>query len=371
MSDTAVSDRSGDHKVLPPGKMDVKRSTDTGGAGKTKGTQTGLSRKEKAKRKQLTVMMKKVCKIYGGEENPVQALTGVSLQLRKGSICAIMGPSGSGKSTLINLVGSLDGPSEGEVIIDSINLENMNSRELTEYRRDKVGFVFQTFNLLPNLTAVENVELPMEFTGVASGERRERARQLLKTVGMEHREEHIPMDLSGGERQRVAIARALANNPQIILADEPTGNLDSDSGEKVIELLKSLARKGNKTLIIVTHDMKVAEMTDRIITLKDGKIKEIIDVGDINVRQALSRELEIPRHLLDKLFSEGYDRRERILKVTEAELLMKNFKKKDKQLIMERIGKFRSEVSGNICHDCNMEIPLKDIGFCPFCGRKL
>ena len=359
----------------------VPTGTDTGQESETKEeTKPGKEEKGKPekgkktkerKKEKFTLLLKGVSRIYGDGGAEVAALVGVNLNLRKGSVSAIMGPSGSGKSTLINLIGSLDVPSRGEVVVDGVNLEHMSAKELTAYRREKVGFVFQSFNLLPNLTAVENVELPMEFCGVGSEERRERAEKLLKAVKMESRGDHLPGDLSGGEKQRVAIARSLANNPAIILADEPTGNLDTKSGTKVIQLLKSLARNRNKTLLIVTHDQKIAEMTDRIITLEDGKIAEIRDVGDSNPKQALARELDIPGHLVERLFSMGYDELEKILHLNEAELMVKNFKKKDKRSIMDKIAEFKHLVSKNICYDCAREIPIRGVSFCPFCGARL
>ena len=321
--------------------------------------------------KGYAVVLKTVSKHYGDKVNVVMALNRVNLKLKRGTRSAVMGPSGSGKSTLINMIGSLDVPTDGEVIIDGINLENMTARELTQYRREKVGFVFQTFNLLPNLTALENVELPMEFLGKGKEERLERAERLLKSVKMERRTTHLPGDLSGGEKQRVAIARALANKPSIILADEPTGNLDSKSGKAIIELLKGLAKSRNKTLIIVTHDQKIAEMTDRIITIEDGEITEIRDVGDTNTKLTITRDLDLPRHLVDKLFSAGYDDLEKILDISEAELMVKNFKKKDKKLIMDQISKYKRDVGGNICPRCSKEIPIKGVKFCPFCSAEL
>jgi len=336
------------------------------------GKQNDASKQDgKKDEKENVVVLRNVSKHYGDKVNTVLALKMVNLKLKRGTISAVMGPSGSGKSTLINMIGSLDVPTDGEVIIDGSKLENMAARELTRYRREKVGFVFQTFNLLPNLTALENVELPMEFLGKSKEERQERAERLLKAVKMERRTTHLPGDLSGGEKQRVAIARALANKPSIILADEPTGNLDSKSGKAIIELLKGLARSRNKTLIIVTHDQKIAEMTDRIIIIEDGKITDIRDVGDTNTKLTIARDLDLPHHLVNKLFSAGYDELEKMLKISEAELMVKNFKKKDKKLIMGRIGQYRRDVGGVVCPRCSKEIPIKGVKFCPFCSAEL
>jgi putative ABC transport system ATP-binding protein len=358
-------------EVQLPGEDTKKEQTPKEPETRSQEKETPKLKGSPPKKENHVVLLKKVLKVYGEGDTEVAALRGVNLQLTKGSVTAIMGPSGSGKSTLINLIGSLDVPTKGEVVVDGVNLEHMSAKELTVYRREKVGFVFQTFNLLPNLSAVENVELPMEFVGKHAAERRERALKLLKSVKLENRADHIPGDLSGGERQRVAIARALANNPAIILADEPTGNLDTKSGEGIIKLLKELATRHHKTLLMVTHDMKIAEMTDRIVSLEDGKIESIRDVGQGNIKQGLSRELGLQIHLVERLFSEGFDTRDKILQLTEGELMMKNFKKKDKEAIMARIDKFRRVVTDNICHECNVEIPLMGVAFCPYCGGDL
>ncbi len=205
---------------------------------------------------------------------PVHALDGVSLEVPRGSYTAIMGPSGSGKSTLMNLVGCLDTPTEGTVIVGGQDVGTLGDRERTRLRGTEVGFVFQTFNLMPRLNAVENVALPQLFQGVGRAERRERARKLLERVGLADREEHLPNELSGGQRQRVALARALVNDPAIVLADEPSGNLDTDTEAEILDLFDEF-HEGGTTMLVVTHERHVAERADRIVHLLDGKIERI------------------------------------------------------------------------------------------------
>jgi putative ABC transport system ATP-binding protein len=206
----------------------------------------------------------------GGRE--VRALSDVNLQIKKGEFVSIMGPSGSGKTTLLNMLGCLDKPTHGKVVLDGVDVTKVPEKKLYETRRNKVGFIFQNFNLLPYLSAIENVELPMEGTGRSSDERRKRAHELLKMVGLSEREEHRPHRLSAGEQQRVAIARALANNPSIILADEPTGNLDKKTGFEIIRLLGRLIVDQGTTVVMVTHDNQMASETERMLFLSDGKL---------------------------------------------------------------------------------------------------
>jgi putative ABC transport system ATP-binding protein len=202
----------------------------------------------------------------------VDALRGVDLELTRGEFVALVGPSGSGKSTVLNLVGGLDRPTSGEVWIDDTELSGSDEKTLTHHRRRHVGFVFQSFNLLPRLTAEENVALPLMFSGVPEKERRARARELLKRVGLSARLAHRPTQLSGGEQQRVAIARALVGQPIILLADEPTGNLDTTTGVEIMRLLKELNQEHGLTLLVVTHDPEVATFADRVVRLRDGQV---------------------------------------------------------------------------------------------------
>ena len=216
--------------------------------------------------------MKGVTKDYKLGKTLVRALRGLDMEIAKGEVVAIMGPSGSGKSTLMHMLGALDTPTTGVAMIDGSDLKSMKESHLVTFRGKKVGFVFQTFNLVQTLTALQNVELPMIFQGVGKTERIQKAKDLLARVGLADRIRHKPNELSGGERQRVAVARALANDPEIILADEPTGNLDTESGQSILDLLKELSVNDGKTVIIVTHDPEAAAIADRIIKLRDGRV---------------------------------------------------------------------------------------------------
>jgi putative ABC transport system ATP-binding protein len=207
-----------------------------------------------------------------GSEQQVQALRGVNLQIRRNEYVAIMGPSGSGKSTLMNLIGCLDSPSKGEYWLNSQRVSELDDDELAHIRNKEIGFVFQTFNLLARATALHNVELPLIYAGVPAEERTERAKESLNSVGMGQRMNHKPNELSGGQRQRVAIARALVNRPSIILADEPTGNLDSQTGTEIMALFDRLQAQGN-TIIVVTHEHDIAEYAHRVIYIKDGVVE--------------------------------------------------------------------------------------------------
>lgn len=220
----------------------------------------------------MLIDMTDVGKTYTMGDMDIPALLAINLQIEDNEYVAIMGPSGSGKSTLMNILGCLDTPTTGEYVLGNQSVSDFNDNELAEIRNQKIGFVFQSFNLLPRATALQNVELPLVYTGIASSLRREKAREALERVGLKERMAHRPNELSGGQRQRVAIARALVTNPSLILADEPTGNLDSKTGEEVMALLQKLHEEGN-TIILVTHESVVAENARRIIRLYDGQIE--------------------------------------------------------------------------------------------------
>ena len=217
------------------------------------------------------IKLKDVGKVYQMEEVKVRALDNVNLEINKNDFLAIMGPSGSGKSTLLHMIGCLDRPSYGKVYLNGTDVSKLNDSKLARLRGKEIGFVFQTFNLYPTLTALENVELPMLIVEKDKKERKERAKKLLKIVGLEGRAEHLPSELSGGERQRVAMARALANDPEIILSDEPTGNLDSKSGTEIMKIFVKLNKNG-KTVVVITHDQIIASHAKKIVKIKDGEI---------------------------------------------------------------------------------------------------
>ena len=219
----------------------------------------------------MIITVNNISKTYKNGSLELQVLKNVSFKVDKGEFLAIMGSSGSGKSTMMNILGCLDNQYEGRYILDGIDISKSSENELSEIRNKKIGFIFQSFNLLPRLTALENVELPLVYSSVPKEERHKRANELLEMVGLKDRTHHRPNELSGGQRQRVAIARALVNNPSIILADEPTGNLDSKSEAEIIEILQKLNKMG-KTIVIVTHEPNIGEIAQRKIVFKDGEI---------------------------------------------------------------------------------------------------
>jgi len=215
---------------------------------------------------------------------PLDVLKGIDLEILKGEYISIMGPSGSGKTTLFNMIGGLDKPSEGKVYIDEVDIAQLDAYELAWLRCRKIGYIFQTFNLIPVMSALENVMLPMIFGGLSTDDAREKAKGLLETVGLGHRVNHKPFELSGGQQQRVAIARALANDPAIILADEPTGNLDLKTGKEIINLLREMNKEKGVSIITATHDLKMLDVSDRVIWLRDGMIERVEDRENITIK---------------------------------------------------------------------------------------
>lgn len=220
------------------------------------------------------IELKHVSKTYEIGENTVHALQDASLTIREGEFVSIIGPSGSGKSTMMNIIGCLDTADEGEYILDGIAIEKYSEEELAKIRNRKIGFIFQNFNLLPRMTAQENVELPLIYQRIPEKERKQRVKEALQKVELEERMEHCPMELSGGQQQRVAIARALVTKPSLFLADEPTGNLDSKTGQEIMKLFHELHQAGN-TIVLITHDSKVADEAERKIYIKDGRVSEV------------------------------------------------------------------------------------------------
>jgi len=249
------------------------------------------------------LVVEDLIRVYRTPYLEVISLRGVSLTLDQSESIAIMGPSGSGKTTLLNLVGGLDRPTAGRILLDGVDITKLEPEELVRYRREKVGFVFQSFNLIPTLKAVQNVELPMIATGCHKSERRRRASKLLEIVRLSDRASHRPTELSGGEQQRVAIAAALANDPPLILADEPTGELDTETGMEVLDLFSSLKTELGKSEIIVTHDMRVGRKVDRTLNIEDGRITgeyQPTDAASLNLADLTSENARL-RAKLDRL----------------------------------------------------------------------
>ena len=230
---------------------------------------------EAEKKREVVIRVRDLYKVYRMGDTKVYALNGVDLDIRRGEFCAITGPSGSGKSTLLNMLAGLEHPSKGEIVIAGKHIEKLNEKQLVTFRRERVGFIFQSYNLIATMDAVENVALPLSFRGMGKAKRAKRAKEYLKLVGLERFMTHMPNQMSGGQQQRVGIARALAVDPQIIFADEPTRNLDSKTTMEVLKLMQTIVRERNQTLVMVTHDNNLATYADRIIKIIDGKIVSI------------------------------------------------------------------------------------------------
>lgn len=238
------------------------------------------------------IRMENLWKVYKTGVISVEALKGINFTVKDGEFVSVMGPSGSGKSTLMNIIGCLDKMTKGVYTLNDINISRLSDYELAKIRNAKIGFVFQTFNLLPRMTALKNVELPMIYAGISPAKRRDKAIEALKKVDLIDRMNHKPSELSGGQRQRVAIARALVNNPALLLADEPTGNLDSKSGEEIMEIFQKLNREG-VTIVLVTHEPDIAQHTERIVTFRDGRIiKDEIVKNPLNAAEVLESMIE-------------------------------------------------------------------------------
>lgn len=237
--------------------------------------ESGLESSEKAELNDLnyTMYMRKIVKsFYTGTPHELEILHSIDLFVKKGEFVSIVGQSGSGKSTLMNIIGGLDRPTSGKYLLEGVDMGKLNANQLSDIRNKKIGFVFQTFNLIPRSSALRNVELPMLYAGVGSAERKTKAQELLAMLGMRNRMNHLPSELSGGQKQRVAIARSLANDPAIILADEPTGALDTKTGRMVMDIFHKLHERQKKTIILITHNDTLAEETERILTIEDGHI---------------------------------------------------------------------------------------------------
>lgn len=239
---------------------------------------------EKKENKDTVITVKDLYKIYRIGENRVKALNGVSFTIKRGEFCAIVGASGSGKSTLLNMLAGLEKPTKGEIVIAGEHMETKSENQLVKFRREHIGFIFQSFNLMGTMNAVENVALPLTFQGVSKKERTRRAKKMVHMVGLDKYWDHRPNQMSGGQQQRVGVARALVVHPEIIFADEPTGNLDSTTSQEIMNLMQNVVRKHNQTLIMVTHDNYLASFADKIIRIKDGKIVDMKDNTQKNMQ---------------------------------------------------------------------------------------
>lgn len=289
----------------------------------------------------IILSIKNLNKVFEKKGHKVHALSNINLNVEKGEYISIQGPSGSGKTTLLNILGCLDKPTSGKLIIDGTKASELSEKKLSKIRANKLGFVFQDFNLIPILNAIENVLLPMELTKMPEDKKIDRAHELLDLVGLSKRIDHRPGELSAGEQQRVAIARALANKPAIILADEPTGNLDSKSGKHIMKLLDDLNRKMGTTIILVTHNDEMARLTKKIIYLKDGEISEMLSLREGNAFE-ISEALDLPPRIVNTIIRAGYKELENILDISDANLkTIKNLKRKDIPYIRNRIKKYK------------------------------
>jgi putative ABC transport system ATP-binding protein len=269
--------------VCPECNADMSKAMEEAGRVERK-TRGSIVRDDSVTTHEFIVRTKGLKKIYKMGEIEVPALRGVDVDIRRGEYLSIMGPSGSGKSTLFNMVGGLDKPTEGTCFIEEVDMAQLDAFELAWLRCRKIGYIFQSFNLIPVMTALENVTLPMIFAGMGSDEMMERGQMLLDLVGLGDRLHHKPFELSGGQQQRVAVARALANSPAIVLADEPTGNLDLQTGKEIIDLLKELNAESGVTIISATHDLKMIDASDRIIHIRDGEVERIEMRADLDLK---------------------------------------------------------------------------------------
>lgn len=269
--------------VCPECKADMTKAMEEAGRVERR-VRGSIAKDDSVTTHEFIVRTKGLKKIYRMGEVEVPALRGVDLDIRRGEYLSIMGPSGSGKSTLFNMVGGLDKPSEGTCFIEEVDMAQLDAFELAWLRCRKIGYIFQSFNLIPVMTALENVTLPMIFAGMSTDEMMDRGRMLLELVGLGGRLHHKPFELSGGQQQRVAVARALANSPAIILADEPTGNLDLQTGKEIIDLLKELNDESGVTIISATHDLKMIDASDRIVHIRDGEIERIELRSDLDLQ---------------------------------------------------------------------------------------
>ena len=296
-----------------------KEAAKEGGQEKKKGKRAKVITAAKVKEgvEQFVIETRDLSKIFDmGSKIEVRALDGVNARIAKGDFVAFMGPSGSGKTTFLNMISGLDRPTQGDVFMSGREITKMDQAHLSKLRQQNVGFIFQIYNLIPVLTAIENVELPMVFAGIGEEERRERAMELLKRVGLEGRVDHRPTELSGGEQQRVAIARALVNRPDLVLADEPTGNLDTKTGLEIIDVMKDLQKEEGTTVVVATHDPKVADVVDIITYLRDGKVigesvqrEDLGEAQEIGIRSSSEMTQEILDQIHDDLLNAMYARK--------------------------------------------------------------